>query len=115
MLNIEISQRVGIAELEQVLAQIALHYNVKVINNGHGKIKIYNSYRTVVFPISELTGMSYGSLRQKLGLAIKLAGFQRNSYNASLLFKLLPKLNGISVPAMDLAGLTITADKGYSA
>lgn len=115
MLNIEISQRVGVAELEQVLAQIALHYDVKVINNGHGKIKMYNSYRTVILPIAELTGMSYGSLRQKLGLAIKLAGFQRNSYNASLLFKLLPKLNGISVPAMDLAGLTITADKGYSA
>lgn len=115
MLNIEISQRVGVAELEQVLAQIALHYDVKVINNGHGKIKMYNSYRTVILPIAELTGMSYGSLRQKLGLAIKLAGFQRNSYNASLLFKLLPKLNGISAPAMDLAGLTITADKGYSA
>ena len=115
MLNIEMSQRVGVAELEQVLAQIALHYDVKVINNGHGKIKIYNSYRTVIFPIAELTGMSYGSLRQKLGLAIKLAGFQRNSYNASLLSRLLPKLNGISVPTIDLVCLTITADKGYSA
>jgi hypothetical protein len=115
MLNIEMAQRVGIAELEQVLEQVALHYNVKIINNGHGKIKIYNSRRAVILSISELTGMAYSALRIKLAGAIKACGFERNSYNGSLLAKLSPKLKGISAPVMDLASVTITADSGYSA
>lgn len=115
MLNIEMSQRVGVAELDQILAQIALHYDVKILNNGHGKIKIYNSRRVVIMAINELTGMAYSALRIKLAGAIKACGFERNSYNGSLLAKLSPKLKGISAPIMDLASVTITADKGYSA
>ena len=111
MLNIEMAQRVGVAELDQILAQIALHYDVKILNNGHGKIKIYNSRRVAIM----LTGMAYSALRIKLAGTIKACGFVRNTYNGSLLAKLSPKLKGISVPVMDLASVTITADIGYSA